>query len=118
MEEYKGTKGKTPVIAIDFDGVIHRYQEGWLGTEPTDIPMPGVESALKKLKAEGWEIVIMSSRDKKFIEPWLKKYNLDQYFDSIHNDKIPATIYVDDRGFRFESWEQTIEIIEIVKNLN
>jgi len=117
MEEYKGTKGKRNKIALDFDGVIHEYSKGWTGVVPIEPPKEGTEEALIKLKAEGWTIVIMSTRPKQYIQPWLEKYGLDKYISGVNNTKIPATIYVDDRGFRFTDWSQTDDIINIVKSL-
>lgn len=116
-DEYKGNKGKTPKIAWDFDGVIHDYKHGWLGVMPTEPPKEGCEDALKKVKELGWNQVILSSRPKEYIKLWLEKYNLAHYFSGIYNHKITATIYVDDRGYRFEKWNEIDTIIEIVKSV-
>lgn len=116
-KEYKGTKGKKSKIALDFDGVIHEYSKGWTGLTPLEPPKAGTEEALKKLKAENWTIFIFSTRPKQYIEPWLKKYGLDSYISSVTNHKVPATIYVDDRGYRFSEWTQIDDIINTVKSL-
>lgn len=103
---------KRETIAIDFDGVIHSYKQRWTGDVPEDPPMEGVEEALKSLKEKGWRLVILSTRKVPYIKDWLVKYNLDQYIDDITNQKIPAKIYIDDRGYRFKDWDSTIEFLK------
>ena len=101
---------KKKTIAIDFDGVIHRYSKRWQGMDNAyDPPMDGAVEAIKRLKDEGYRLGGFSSRDVKVIGEWLLKYNLDVYFAEITNTKIPAKIYIDDRAYHFESWEKTME---------
>jgi len=100
-------------LAIDFDGVIHSYKRGWTGEVAEDEPMPGVEEALQKLKRDGWEIVILlSTRDSIRIWDWLEKYDLSQYIDDVTNEKIQAEVYIDDRGYRFKNWKNTLQFID------
>ena len=71
------TKFKEATIAIDFDGVIHRYSRGFQGLENAyDEPMPGVFDALNDLKADGYMLIIVSSRPVPVIKAWLDKYNM------------------------------------------
>ena len=107
---------KSNTLAIDFDGVIHSYKQGWTGETPEDEPMPGVEDALQKLESDGWKLVIMSTRDENEIWDWLEKYDLTHYFSNVTNTKIPAKLYIDDRGYHFENWDDTIEFIENYKD--
>jgi len=101
---------KRRTIAIDFDGVIHKYGEGFKGLmNAYDDPMEGVETALHTLKAAGKRLVILSSRPAAVIEEWLDDRDLRHYFDDISNFKIPANIYVDDRGYKFINWKQTVK---------
>lgn len=103
---------KKNTIAIDFDGVIHRYSQGWQGMgNAYDPPMTGTESALQRLKDAGHRLVIFSSREVSVIYDWLRKYKLDGYFDDVTNTKVPAKIYIDDRAYHFENWEKTMEDI-------
>ena len=49
---------KRKTICIDFDGVIAQYQ-AWEGKEKFGAPVPGVQSALKVLKKEGYKIILL-----------------------------------------------------------
>ena len=40
---------------------------------------------------------------------FVKEPFLANYFEDITDIKIPAKIYIDDRGYKFESWKKTIE---------
>ena len=103
-------KIKNNTIAIDFDGVIHKYSKGWQGLyNAYDPPNDGAIESLRELKARGYRLVIFSSRPVEPIHDWLKKYELEDCFDEVTNTKIPARIYIDDRAYHFENWEKTME---------
>lgn len=53
-----------PILALDFDGVIHGYQSGWQG--PRNIPDPPVPGALEFIIAamEHFDVRIFSSRSR------------------------------------------------------
>ena len=109
MEEIDAEVKKN-TIAIDFDGVIHRYSQGWKGMDNAyDPPLDGAASALQRLADAGKRIVVFSSRDTAVIKNWLKKHALEQYVAEITNTKIPAQVYIDDRAYRFINWEKTME---------
>lgn len=107
---------KKNTLAIDFDGVIHSYTSKWTGDEPKDPPMPGVSAALEALVNKGWRLVILSTRKPEFIRPYLEKYGLSEYISDITNIKIPAKIYIDDRGYQFKNWSDTIAHVENFKD--
>jgi trehalose-6-phosphatase len=109
MEEID-VEAKKNTIAIDFDGVIHRYSLGWQGMDNAyDPPMDGAAEALRSLAETGHRIVVFSSRDTTVIQNWLKKYALEQYVAEVTNTKIPARVYIDDRAYRFVDWKHTME---------
>ena len=105
MKEVK-TEFKERTIAIDFDGVIHRYSKGFQGLENAyDPPTTGTKEALDTLKECGYRLIIVSSRTVSVIKDWLEKYNFSHYFDEVTNIKQPARYYIDDHAVRFPKGE-------------
>jgi adenylylsulfate kinase len=103
---------KKNVLAIDFDGVIHKYSKGFQGLDNTyDPPMEGTKEALEELIKQGYRLKILSSRPKAAIYPWLEKYDMLHLIDDVSNHKFPATVYIDDRGFHFQGWEETLRTL-------
>lgn len=121
MQEIK-TEFKEKTIAIDFDGVIHRYSNGFQGMENVyDEPTDGTEEALKTLKKMGYRLIIVTSRSVLPIKEWLSKNNLLNYFDDIGNIKHPAKFYIDDHAIRFEKnkhdpWSIVLQEIKFLEN--
>ena len=113
-------------IAIDFDGVIHRNSKGFYDGTVYDEPMPGAIDAIKQL-SEKYDIIIFTAKAKKdrplvngktgaeLVWEWLGKYNLIPYIKLITSEKPRAVAYIDDKGYRFNTWEQTLK--DINKNL-
>ena len=103
-------------IAIDFDGVIHKYSKGFQDGSIYDEPIEGVKEALKKLSKK-FRIVIFTTRlnpcfdnEEKMNEDitnWLVKHEI--YHDELTNNKPPAIAYIDDRGIRFTNWEDILK---------
>ena len=40
---------------------------------------------------------------------WLKGHNLDKFISDITFDKINASYYIDDKGIRFDNWDNVLE---------
>jgi hypothetical protein len=121
------TKGYTPTIAIDFDGVIHQYISPWtLSHEIHDPPVEGAFEFLQGCVDEGFKIAIYTARVNDpgvvpHIIQWFKKYALpDRVFDAmtITALKPGAVIYIDDRGWRFEGLFPSFEKIRSLKQWN
>ncbi len=103
------TLDKQKTIAIDFDGVIHKYSKGFKGVDNIyDEPMEGVVEGLTNLKDQGFTLKILSSRPKQYIVKWLEKHDLHHFISDVSNHKFPATIYIDDRAYLFKDWSTTI----------
>jgi len=113
-------------IAVDFDGVIHKYSKGWHDGSIYDAPMDGCYDAMCNLRDRGHEIVIYSSRvlargakrgALDAMRSWLRVHKIP--YDSIATEGKPAAhVYLDDRALRFTGdWEKTFwELLELADN--
>lgn len=110
-------------IAIDFDGVIHNDDKGFHDGTVYGEPIEGVESALRNL-ASKFKIVIFTAKAKsdrplingktgtELVQEWFDKHNFSQYISEITSDKPRAILYIDDNGYRFNNWGDTIRFVE------
>lgn len=118
-ETKENTKNKKTVV-FDFDGVINSYASGWKGIDIIpDPPVDGISEVMKKLKDNGYEIVIHSTRaenvkGKYSIAAYCKNNNIP--YDSISETKPPALVYVDDRGLKFDG--KTDKLLEQIENFH
>ncbi len=110
-DEYK------PLLSLDFDGVIHRYDSGWLGINI--ILDPPVDGAMKFISEASliFEVHVFSSRSrepsgieamKHFILFYLKEYfrsraKAREVFEKLKfpTTKPPAFLTIDDRCLQF-----------------
>lgn len=60
-------------IAIDFDGVIHKYSKGWQDGSIYDKPFDGVFEAIEKLM-KTHTVFIFSTRSPRQIKKWIDKH--------------------------------------------
>jgi len=115
-------------VAIDFDGVVHRNSKGFHDGTVYDPPMEGAIEAIKWFASQGLEIVLFTAKVKpdrplvngmtgeELIWEWLAKHEISSYIKEITCEKPRAIVYIDDRGIRFESWEQTINQFNEIYN--
>ena len=109
-------------IAIDFDGTIHPYSNGWIGEYPDDEPpIEGTKDFLKNLYDAGYHIIIFSVRANTYpglagIYSWLKRWDLLGFIHSITHEKPSAIAYIDDRAIRFRG-EWNDDIMNQIKEL-
>lgn len=118
-------KDKRPILAVDFDGVLHSYTSGWKGPRSIpDAPIPGAIEWLEKMcdvpealggsfvPAKPFRVCIFSSRSRywggrRAIKRWLIAHGLSHHYFS---DRIitmplwkpPSKILLDDRAWRFD----------------
>ena len=116
-----GFEGENNNIAIDFDGVIHEFK-GWGDGTCYGEPLEGALEAIKLLSKK-YNIVIFTAKSKpnrplvegktgtELVWEWLKKYNIDQYIKEVTAEKPRACLYIDDKGFRFINWIDTLKFI-------
>lgn len=131
-------------ISIDFDGVIHRYSEGWKDGSIYDGPVPGAFAAIEDLLADGWSVFVLSTRSPRQIRRWFRQPlvndGMDEVFGTylapfksevipfwkrfwnkknvvgITRRKLPANIYLDDRGMWFNGdWKGVLAEVEYFK---
>ena len=114
-------------IAIDFDGVIHKCSRGYFDGTVYDDPIDGSLDSLRKIKNMGYNIVIFSCKSRsdrpkvngiggtQMIWEWLAKYSVDHLVSDVVSEKPRAAIFIDDKGYRFQNWEDTIMFIENLK---
>lgn len=108
-------------VAIDFDGVIHKYSKGWHDGTCYDVPMAGAFDRIQSLLTE-YNVIILSTRNPFHIADWLKRENALFDFEvipsefsetfwnkdgvvGITNKKLVAFVYIDDRAYRFVGWD-------------
>jgi 3-deoxy-manno-octulosonate cytidylyltransferase (CMP-KDO synthetase) len=118
-------KGKN-IIAIDFDGVFHKNSKGIYDWTIYDKPVcDDIMIHLDKIKNKlNYNIVIFTCKadpdrplinnktGKELIWEWLKKYKLDKYIDDIVFEKPISVLYIDDKGFKFNNWDETVLYLE------
>lgn len=112
-----GTSTGLPVVAIDFDGVIH---DDYLGFHDGTIYGPPIEGALEaiKLLSVRFKIVIFTAKakpDRPLVEgktgeellwDWFNKHKFTQYITEITSEKPRALIYIDDNAYNFTNWNK------------
>lgn len=96
------------ILAIDYDGVLHRYSKGYSDGTTYDEPMEGATEALRTLRARGYEVVIHSARPTQQIFDWLVKWMPEHSDLQITNIKPKAIAYIDDRAIRFVHWRDVL----------
>lgn len=112
MKSDHPNKGKA--ICLDFDGVIHKYSEGFKH-EIYDEPVEGSFKAIRELIDRGFKVIVQTAFPHiEQLKPWFTKYGLeDKYLDKIEilGGKPPAMLYVDDRGVRFTNWKDIMNYV-------
>lgn len=107
---------KGSAVAFDFDGVIHKYSEGWKDGSIYDEPNMDIVDFMAILMKMGVPVFILSTRDPDQINMWWKKQRFSinsMVMDDnptfwkrtdivgITKTKLPAQLYVDDRAYNY-----------------
>jgi hydroxymethylpyrimidine pyrophosphatase-like HAD family hydrolase len=93
-------------IAVDFDGVIAEY-DGYKGPGVLGEPRLDVIDALRTLRAEGWKIVIHTTRGEQEIVGYLTQHGIPHDEINRNSDyktqgpKPVADLYWDDRAVSY-----------------
>lgn len=118
-----GLEKMKKVIAVDFDGVLHNAYLGWGDGTCYGEPF---EDALESIKtiAKSYDIVVFSAKAKPdrplvngktgamLIREWCIQHGFMEYIHSITCEKPRAELYIDDNGYRFSNWKDTLNFIE------
>lgn len=107
-------------IAIDFDGVIHKYSKGWQGGKIYDEPVEGALEAIIELLEKDYKVSVFTTReDTAGVKTWIIEktrrckelqskpflFWFDREEFNVTNQKPIAIAYIDDRGIRFTNWK-------------
>lgn len=107
QKKYQGSTDTRPVIAVDFDGVLHDTTTTAPGRK-LGTPQPGAQAGMIKLSGMGYKLVIWSLRGShdKHVRDWLDYYQIP--YDDITDIKISASLYIDDKALRHTDWHTTM----------
>lgn len=109
-------------IAVDFDGVIHKYNEVWHDGTIYDDPIPGALVGVKMLQ-KTYAVFVFTTRNTGDVALWLCEHGIDAVSDHriserlfwnnqelvlVTNRKLPAVAYIDDRAVRFTNWAEVL----------
>lgn len=119
-------------VAIDFDGVIHKYSQGWHDGTCYDDPMDGALESVRELMGHR-PVVVFTARPVVPVADWLAKHAPDiplyvdtatalEYWDNpdvllVTNRKVVAKHYIDDRAIRHVEWPRSMAMIRMAEDL-
>lgn len=120
-------KDESKVVAIDFDGVIHDHKLGYHdGTIYGDL-IKDCKESIEKIHKMGFQIVIYTCKSHpnrplvegkngtELIWKWLRDKLISEFINDVVWGKPHALLYIDDKGYRFENWKDTISFVEKLK---
>lgn len=116
-------------IAVDFDGVIHKYSRGWGNGKIYDDPVKNALFALELLMKQD-AVFIHTSRNPRQVAHWIAReswHDIDcttwlprtwygrrkPFWNKrdillVTDRKLPARVYIDDRAYKFENWADAL----------
>ena len=114
-EETAPARGDKPTVAVDFDGVLHRYSRGWTGPgDVYDEPTAGALQAVEDL-VQHFRVVVFTARARtpggaSAVHWWLRLHGFPGL--EVTAEKPPAVVYLDDRAMRFDGrWDGIVDAV-------
>ena len=104
-------------IVFDFDGVIHKYSKGWQDGSIYYKPVDGIKDVINELHKE-YDIYVVTTRARDLGQQMAVERYLDDNgieYDCVTSIKVPAQVYVDDRGLKFDP-DNIKDLIHDIKN--
>lgn len=89
-----------PLACVDLNGVLDSYS-GWKDPDHWDPPRPGARAFLEGLAAQGFDVVIFTTRHHAGVRSWLREHGLLDAVAAVTRRKPPAHIFIDDRAICF-----------------
>jgi hypothetical protein len=109
-------------LAIDFDGVIHTFDKGFHDGTCYGDPIEGSLEAVRELSKK-YTIIIFTAKAKpnrplvngktgvELVSEWLDKHGILDCVKEITSEKPRSMLYIDDNGYRFENWNDTLKFV-------
>ncbi|MEW9530769.1 hypothetical protein [Microbispora sp. NPDC049125] len=115
-------------VAVDFDGVIHSYEEGWADGTIYGGLVPGTTSALRNLM-RGFAVYVLTCRTPlEHVAKWITlateipavadqgtlRFWHERDRILVTGRKLPAIAYIDDRAVAFRDWGRALSDVAAI----
>lgn len=110
-------------LSIDFDGVIHSHHLGYHDGTVYGYPLEGSLEAVRALSKQ-YRIIIFTAKAKpsrplingktgaELVWEWLEKHGIADCIAEVTSEKPRSFLYIDDNGYRFENWKDTLDYVK------
>ncbi len=107
-------------VAIDFDGTIHSYDQGWTGIgDIPGKPIPGAIEFIQKLLSINVKVTIFSCRCNQLVgivamQKWLEQYGIMPGQVAFQPGKPPFHLLIDDHAVNFYGEWREFDVEDVV----